>query len=60
MYYRKANAAMLVYDITSEDSFYDIKDWVSGRFDIKGEFNLSLSLSFHMEIICDTILNVME
>lgn len=29
MYYRKANAAMLVYDITSEDSFYDIKDWVS-------------------------------
>ncbi|GFN98035.1 ras-related protein rab-21 [Plakobranchus ocellatus] len=28
MYYRKANAAMLVYDITSLDSFYDIKDWV--------------------------------
>ncbi|XP_048251202.1 ras-related protein RHN1-like [Haliotis rufescens] len=28
MYYRKANAAMLVYDITSSDSFYDIKDWV--------------------------------
>lgn len=29
MYYRKANAAMLIYDITSSDSFYDIKDWVS-------------------------------
>lgn len=29
MYYRKANAAMLVYDMTSADSFYDIKDWVS-------------------------------
>ncbi|XP_041356019.1 ras-related protein Rab-31-like [Gigantopelta aegis] len=28
MYYRKANAAMLMYDITSSDSFYDIKDWV--------------------------------
>lgn len=28
MYYRKANAAMLMYDITSLDSFYDIKDWV--------------------------------
>jgi len=28
MYYRKANAAMLVYDITSLESFYDIKDWV--------------------------------
>ena len=29
MYYRKANAAMLIYDMTSADSFYDIKDWVS-------------------------------
>ncbi|OWF47325.1 Ras-related protein Rab-31 [Mizuhopecten yessoensis] len=28
MYYRKANAAMLIYDLTSADSFYDIKDWV--------------------------------
>ena len=32
MYYRKANAAMLMYDITSSDSFYDIKDWVKGQF----------------------------
>ena len=32
MYYRKANAAMLIYDITSSDSFYDIKDWVSGKY----------------------------
>ena len=31
MYYRKANAAMLVYDITSLESFYDIKDWVKGE-----------------------------
>lgn len=29
MYYRKANAAMLIYDLTSADSFYDIKDWIS-------------------------------
>ncbi|KAH3870124.1 ras-related protein Rab-31-like [Dreissena polymorpha] len=29
MYYRKANAAMLIYDITSSDTFYDIKDWVT-------------------------------
>ncbi|XP_050395769.1 uncharacterized protein LOC126814562 [Patella vulgata] len=28
MYYRKANAAMLLYDITCTDSFYDVKDWV--------------------------------
>mgnify|MGYP002153698195 CR=1 FL=1 len=32
MYYRKANAAMLIYDITSNDTFYDIKDWVSGKY----------------------------
>jgi hypothetical protein len=32
MYYRKANAAMLIYDMTSADSFYDIKDWVSGKY----------------------------
>ena len=35
MYYRKANAAMLVYDITSLESFYDIKDWVKGESDMK-------------------------
>ncbi|KAK3096302.1 hypothetical protein FSP39_025485 [Pinctada imbricata] len=29
MYYRKANAAMLIYDMTSADTFYDIKEWVS-------------------------------
>ncbi|KAL4216829.1 hypothetical protein ACF0H5_024550 [Mactra antiquata] len=29
MYYRKANAAMLIYDITSSDTFYDIKDWIN-------------------------------
>ncbi len=32
MYYRKANAAMLVYDITSEESFDDMKDWVMGMY----------------------------
>lgn len=66
MYYRKANAAMLVYDITSEDSFYDIKDWVSGRFDIEGESISppSLSLSLHgtlviqLYISCDGIESV--
>lgn len=28
MYYRKANAAMLVYDITSLETFEDMKSWV--------------------------------
>jgi len=29
MYYRGANAAILVYDITADDSFQAVKDWVS-------------------------------
>ncbi len=48
MYYRGANstdnsisfhqlfintAAVLVYDITSEDSFENVKDWVKGNYD---------------------------
>ena len=32
MYYRKANAALLVYDITSKESFEDMKGWVTGKF----------------------------
>ncbi|GAB1604269.1 ras-related protein Rab-21-like [Argonauta hians] len=28
MYYRNANAALLMYDITCKDSYYEIKDWV--------------------------------
>ena len=30
MYYRKANAAFLVYDITSYSTFEHIKDWIDG------------------------------
>jgi len=29
MYYRGSNCAILVYDITSEESFENVKDWVS-------------------------------
>ncbi|KAG0002213.1 hypothetical protein BGZ65_002829 [Modicella reniformis] len=29
MYYRGANAAILVYDITSEDSFQDMNSWIN-------------------------------
>ena len=28
MYYRNANAAIVVFDITTEDSFHKMKDWV--------------------------------
>ena len=31
MYYRQANAALLVYDITSLKSFADVKHWVFGK-----------------------------
>lgn len=30
MYYRKANAAFIVYDITSYESFDSVKSWVEG------------------------------
>ena len=31
MYYRGAQAAILVYDITSEESFTDMNTWVEGN-----------------------------
>jgi small GTP-binding protein len=32
MYYRGANAAILVYDLTNLDSLADIKVWLDGGF----------------------------
>ena len=31
MYYRRANAAIIVYDITSEKSFDEAKQWIKGN-----------------------------
>lgn len=31
MYYRGSNAAVIVYDITSFESFLDIKTWIEGE-----------------------------
>ena len=31
MYYRRANAAMIVYDITREKSFQEAQEWVKGN-----------------------------
>ena len=31
MYYRKANAAIIVYDITNSKSFDQAKEWVEGN-----------------------------
>ena len=30
MYYRRANAAIIVYDITQEKSFNEARDWAKG------------------------------
>ena len=30
MYYRRANAAIIVYDVTSKDSFIQVTEWVQG------------------------------
>lgn len=32
MYYRRANAALIVYDITREKSFEEAKDWIKGTY----------------------------
>ncbi len=32
MYYRGANAALLLYDITNADTFEDVRGWLEGTF----------------------------
>ncbi len=32
MYYRRANAAIIVYDVTRESTFEEAKEWVKGQF----------------------------
>ena len=52
MYYRGASAAILVYDVTSVESFECVKDWVTGvdlLDDVLASFVCSLSLS----ILCN-------
>ena len=34
MYYRGANAAILVYDITNEESLADIQVWLDGKLNV--------------------------
>ena len=31
MYYRRANAAIIVYDVTSEESFSQVTKWINGK-----------------------------
>jgi GTPase SAR1 family protein len=31
MYYRGANAAIIVYDITNNSTYHDVKTWLEGR-----------------------------
>ena len=30
MYYRRANAAIIVYDVTSAESFLQVTEWING------------------------------
>ena len=32
MYYRGAQAALLVYDLTSQESFAELHSWIEGMF----------------------------
>jgi len=32
MYYRRANAAIIVYDVTSQSSFEQVSEWITGRY----------------------------
>lgn len=48
MYYRGANAALLLYDITNASTFNDIRGWLEGIY-----FPLVfMFLSFHKRLIC--------
>ncbi|XP_064644969.1 ras-related protein Rab-31-like [Lineus longissimus] len=43
MYYRKSNAAMLVFDLSSHDSFEDVKSWVTElKRNVEGQIVLCL------------------
>ena len=46
MYYRKANAAMLVFDITNPESFEDLKGWVLGRCKLNSLFIFIFGITF--------------
>ena len=56
MYYRRANAAMIVYDITRENTFEEAKEWVrgqsSGRWISKCGFGVGLVGVKHTRVYC--------
>lgn len=40
MYYRGAHAALLVYDITSQESFEELSSWIEGIVSVSAVFFL--------------------
>lgn len=52
MYYRRANAAIIVYDITSNKSFEEAKQWIKGKRELKGyvgvNFTIKLKTYFNL------------
>jgi GTPase SAR1 family protein len=42
MYYRNSNAALLVFDITQEETFKAVQGWVKGWFNRLGNIEMIL------------------
>ncbi len=51
LYYRGAMAAILVYDLTSYDSFEDMQSWLNGAFLFALVFLLFLFYTFLIIIV---------
>ena len=72
MYYRRANAAMIVYDVTRESTFEEAKEWVKGqswesRHEVETEefFGRSVVVLFAMTAVIpygqpDTLINSIQ
>ena len=46
MYYRRANAALIVFDITREKTFDEAKEWVRGKQSRGSLFEVALVKSY--------------
>ena len=49
MYYRRANAAIVVYDVTSEESFVQVTEWIDGIYGILYMVNYVLYDFSHLQ-----------
>ena len=40
MYYRRANAAVIVYDVSNERSFQEAQEWVKGKLTLNARLKV--------------------